>query len=165
MNQEVENRVILVPWNFSKLSTYALHSAFEIAKDSSLIQVMHVAEPISWPETNGLKESIEQHISQGFEKRFRTQIDNDSLKQVKFCVRYGNVAQEIIRCSEICNARLIVMTASVGDWHGEIPEQVIRMTRCSLLVVQRIESNEFSNRSRQSPARRKSCAVSYRHGM
>ena len=147
MVAKLDQGVVVVPWDFSRLCRAGLDHALHVTNNSKLIHVVHVATPLSGPDNGALYVTAEKQKRRELESRFRDQIADDSeLNAVRFHVVFGFLGVEIARFADRYQAELIVVPSpakrSISDFlFGGLAKQVVGQARRPVLVVQANESS------------------------
>ena len=142
MIAKIEHGIVVVPWNFSKLSRFALEHALSLVDDPHCIRVVHVATPLSGPDNGVLYASAENRKCKEIEQRYRDLLEDEPhLAAISFHVVYGWPAREIARFARNHHAGMIVMSAKERHGisrylFGGVAEGVISESDCSVLVLQ-----------------------------
>lgn len=142
---DVSQRRILVPIDFSPDSMAALEYAVSLAREhSSEIVLLHVIEPLPrgvgrWYEPSTL---LEQHAEAARKKL--EQFEKQALALYPRCrseLHFGAVSRVIADVASGLDADLIVLTARprtglLGRLLERLPERLVRTAPCPVLAVQ-----------------------------
>jgi nucleotide-binding universal stress UspA family protein len=142
MIAKLDQGVVIVPWDFSRVSRCGLDHALNMTNDSRRIHVVHVATPLSGPDNGVLYAAAEKRKCLELESCFRDQIADDAeLNAVNFHVTYGYPGVEIARFADRHEAELIVVSSPEKRSFSDIlfsglANQVVSHARRPVLVVQ-----------------------------
>ncbi|APW60560.1 universal stress protein [Paludisphaera borealis] len=136
-------RTILVPMDFSKNANYAFDTAISLARDSGarviLLHVEELEEPI-WSGELPAAYDAEVVLRKHARKRLRTCCDAVTGVAVEWRSTSGRPAEEILRVADESHCDLIIMSTHGSRGldrllFGSVAEEVLRRTKCPLLVV------------------------------
>jgi universal stress protein A len=145
---------ILVPVDFSRLSTKAVHYATRLAKQfGAKVNLFHVVEPEVPPAFDGYMIApppISNCASNGYANRLSRLADSirsAGVSNVESRVQPGLAAFEIVEAAKELDVDLIVIaTHGYTGWKhfaiGSTAERVVRAAPCPVLVV-RDKEHEF----------------------
>jgi len=145
---------ILVPVDFSPLSTKAVHYATRLAKQfGAKVKLFHVVEPQIPPAFDGYMIApppISNCTSNGYANRLSRLADSirsAGVSDVESRVQPGLAAFEIVEAAKQLDVDLIVIaTHGLTGWKhfaiGSTAERVVRAAPCPVLVV-REKEHEF----------------------
>ena len=141
MIARTKSGTIVVPWGFTNNCIRALATSLTLAKDPSLIRVVHVANANANHAPGVLCERLVAETSRQLALRFRQKLQEEKLPQeLSFYVVYGAVATEIVSFAERYEAGLIVVTKKDNFeisrlFFGSQALRVIRLAHCPVLVL------------------------------
>ena len=132
---------IVVPWDFSEMSSDALKQAMELADSPDQIVVVHVtpypaaAEPsVVWGTYS------EENIQENLLKSFRKEIPEEKYPGLTFVSFFGDPGSQITKHAKKIDAGLIVIsshgrTGVTRFLMGSVAERVVRLSPCPVLVL------------------------------
>ncbi len=133
---------IVVPWDFSEMSQYALATAIEIAESPSQIHVLHV---IPYPSTLGTEVPgigiiDEEHFQQSATRDFYKMVSKERYPEIVFEIALGDPGSQIANFAKQIKAGLIVISSHgrTGLAHlflGSVAERVSRLSPCPVLIL------------------------------
>lgn len=135
-----ENKKILVPWDFSKLSQQALHEALEMATSPDQVMVVHVTAILSANDPGMVWGTIDDETRrEQLASKFNEMV-SDLPEKPAFHVRFGDPGSEICRAAEElgCNCIVIPSHGRTGLQHfliGSVAERVVRLAPCPVFVL------------------------------
>ena len=132
---------IIVPWDFSEMSTNALAKAVELAESPDQIHVVHVT-----PYPSSVEPSVvwgtytEQNIQDNLRHSFRKEVPEEKYPGLMFISFFGDPGTEITKHAQKIEAGLIVISSHgrTGVSRlllGSVAERVVRMSHCPVLVL------------------------------
>ena len=139
----VDKELVVLPWDFSKLSTPCLEKAFDMVGDISQLRVVYVNDypASSMSPVSYLEHTTEEAIRQNIVKSFSHHLGDDArFKALEIDVLFGDPGTEICRYAEKFNAGIIVLPSHgrSGLAHlllGSVAERVIRLATCPVLIM------------------------------
>lgn len=137
---------IIVPWDFSEMSTSALKSALVLADSPEQIEIVHVT-----PYPSSVEPSIvwgtysEELISDNLIKSFRKEVEAEH-ETLKFTALFGDPGSEIAKFAAEKKAGLVVISSHGRRGisrllMGSVAERVVRLSPCPVLVLRESETN------------------------
>ena len=138
---------IVVPWDFSDMSSAALEKAMELADSADQVVVVHVT-----PYPAAVEPSVvwgtytEENIQQNLLSSFRKEVPEDKYPGLIFVSFFGDPGSQITKHAKKIGAGLIVIsshgrTGVTRFLMGSVAERVVRLAPCPVLVL-RGESDE-----------------------
>jgi nucleotide-binding universal stress UspA family protein len=148
-------KTVVVPWDFSEMSSNALNEVLDMVEDRTQIKIVHVTYLPSAYEYGVVWNSVtNDEIVSRVEEEFRKSVrDDERLKNVDFTTMFGDPGTRICDFAAECNAGLIVMSSHgrKGISHlllGSVAERVVRSAPCPVLVLRETKAtNKRKNRS------------------
>lgn len=138
---------ILVPIDFSDLTTDILDTAAKIAKaNGGEVYVLHVAGPDSFsndipPQLPALDNpSVDQRIIEGQDLKAMVQYLAAQNIKAQYGLKYGSVLETILQEAEKFDADLIVVGAQshgflYRTFMGSVSDGIMRQSSCPVLIV------------------------------
>jgi nucleotide-binding universal stress UspA family protein len=132
---------IVVPWDFSEMSSSALAKAVELADSTDQLEVVHVT-----PYPSAVEPSVvwgtytEENIQENLLKSFRKEVPEDKYPGLKFVSYFGDPGSQITKHAQKIDAGLIVIsshgrTGVTRFLMGSVAERVVRLSPCPVLVL------------------------------
>lgn len=132
---------IVVPWDFSEMSSRALTKALELVDSPDQIHVVHVT-----PYPSAVEPSVvwgaytEENIQQNLLKSFRKEVPEESHPGLQFITFFGDPGSQITKHAQKIDAGLIVIsshgrTGVTRFLMGSVAERVVRLSPCPVLVL------------------------------
>ena len=140
-------RRILVPVDFSELSTLALQTAVALSRDyDASLTLVYVYEPMAAAVPEGYLLFTENQLNRMFEEFHRGLAQQKQVAEaagalrIETCLLHGFAAGEILAFAEEGAFDLIVMGTHglrglAHAWLGSVAERVLRAARCPVLTV------------------------------
>lgn len=132
---------IIVPWDFSEMSSNALEKALELADSPAQVKVVHVSarpsvmEPgIVWGTIT--EESLQENLLESFFKM----VPKNKYPGLTFVALFGDPGSELADYATEIKAGLIVIsshgrTGVKRFLMGSVAERVVRLSPCPVLVL------------------------------
>ncbi len=143
MKPIAESKVV-VPWDFSEMSTEALQTARSLVNSPKQLHVIHVDTLVIPAGDPG---SIYGVVSQDTQREnliraFREKIGSGELSDVDFEVRFGDPGSEVTRYAHQVGADLIVISSHGRTGLsrlliGSVAERIVRLAHCPVLVLRK----------------------------
>lgn len=146
-------RTILVPFDFSDVSSAVLHRLVGFAEGAgAALHILHVVEPPGMTETGESRSLTAISEARVAAAEFQLQVCADQVSRSQMsiisAVRVGLATEEIVSHARAIRADLIVMSAHVGTGLKNTllrttTERVVRLAPCPVLVIARDKVSEF----------------------
>lgn len=132
---------IVVPWDFSEMSSIALAKAVELAEKPDQIDVVHVT-----PYPSAVEPSVvwgaytEETIQANLLESFRKEVPEEKYPGLRFVTYFGDPGSEITNHAQKNDAGLIIISShgrtGVSRFlMGSVAERVVRLSHCPVLVL------------------------------
>lgn len=145
MLENMTDKPIIVPWDFSDMSKSALDEALNICTNREQIEIVHVTPYPSAAEPNIVWGTYsEDDIRENLEKSFRQTLPDEKYSGLHFSASFGDPGSRIAELANQSGAGLIIVsshgrTGLKRMLLGSVAERVVRLAPCPVLVLRGTE--------------------------
>ena len=139
--------IVVVPWDFSDHSRFALEFALGEVPDETVYVICVLELPNPYAPDFALPWNAEENAISACEQQFRKEISVNRYPRLRFRAVTGDPATEIVRFAKHKNASLIVMsthgrTGVSRILMGSVAENVLRLSSCPVLILPKSMVNQ-----------------------
>lgn len=144
--KNLENKTVIVPYDFSDFAMEAVDEALHLAAESTSLHVIHVIEPvvpiISVDPTMPIPPSYDKERYDQALERMQSTFGTKKYSRFKIHCETGDPGTEIVNCARGLPADLIVIpshgrTGLARLFLGSVAERVLQLAGCPVLVLRK----------------------------